>query len=437
MKLKYFLYPALILLCFYGIQYGVAFARIGAAYNAKITCSCIFVSGRSLESIEKEDLYTIPFARQTVDPENKTVTSSIYGISKKAVFRPGMGCTLAPNSDEIDLRDQWKNTDFGKLNEFDFPADTEVTSVVIQKINAVFDSAFYENDSSKIKRTRATVVVHNGKLIAERYAPGITAMTPLIGWSMTKSVTNAMIGILVHDGKLSLDKNNLIPDWQYDDRKNITIDHLLRMSSGLAFEENYTRVSNATRMLFSETGAGLYASKQKPAYPIDTKWNYSSGTSNILQLIISNTINDPAAYLRFPHQRLFNKIGMKSAVLEPDANGIYVGSSFMFATARDWAKFGQLYINDGVWLGQRILPEGWVRYSSTVTPASDGEYAAHFWTYPRKSGLPGDSFLMDGYEGQLVLIIPSKKLVLVRMGCTPKSENFNGMKFFKDISDLF
>jgi CubicO group peptidase (beta-lactamase class C family) len=128
---------------------------------------------------------------------------------------------------------------------------------------------------------------------------------------------------------------------------------------------------------------------------------------------------------------------MKSAVLEPDESGIYVGSSFMFATARDWAKFGQLYINDGVWLGRRILPEGWVRYSSAVTPASEGEYAAHFWTYPRKSRLPDDSFLMDGYEGQLVLIVPSKKLVIVRLGCTPKSENFNSINYFKGICDLF
>jgi CubicO group peptidase (beta-lactamase class C family) len=437
MKRKYFISFALTGLLIYGIQYTVTFARIGAAYNAKMACSCLFISGRSLESIEKEDLYTIPFARQTVDTENKIVTSSIYGIRKKAIFRPGLGCTIVNKSDENTLRNQWPAEDFSKSIGFEFPIDTALTAEVIQNIKAVFDTAFHEYDPTKIKRTRAALVVHDGKLIAERYAPGITAFTPLIGWSMTKSVTNAMIGILIQDGKLALDKNNLFPHWQSDDRKNITLDHLLRMSSGLTFNENYNAVSNATKMLFLEFSAGLYASNQKLAYPIDSKWSYSSGTSNILQSLISNTIKDHKAYLAFPHQRLFDVLGMKSAVLEPDASGTYVGSSYMFATARDWAKFGQLYINDGLWFGQRILPEGWVRYSSTVTPASDGEYAAHFWTYPRKSGLPDDSFLMDGFEGQLVLIVPSKKLLLLRLGCTPKSENFDGIKFFKSISDLF
>ena len=335
------------------------------------------------------------------------------------------------------LRNEWNNVVCVKQNEFEFPVDTSVSAEIVQKINLVFDSVFHEFDPHRIKRTRATLVVHDGRLIAERYAPGISASTPLIGWSMTKSITNAMVGLLIQDGKLTLDKNNIFPHWQSDERKNITMDHLLRMCSGLAFEENYTRVSNATRMLFSEFSAGSYASLQKLAYPVGTKWYYSSGTSTILQSLISNTINDQITYLGYPHQRLFNVLGMKSAVLEPDASGIYVGSSYMFATARDWAKFGQLYINDGIWAGERILPEGWVTYSSTLTPSSDGEYAAHFWTYPRKSGLPDDSFLMDGFEGQLVLIIPSKKLVIVRLGCTPKSENFDGVHFFKQISDLF
>ena len=437
MKYKFITGIILIPLLAYGLYYGITFARIGAAYNAKMVCSCIFISGRSQESIEKEDLYNIPFARQSVDPVKKTVTSSIYGIRKKAIYRPGLGCTIVNSVDENTLQNQWNNIAFSKINDFEFPIDTSVSAEVVQKLNWVFDSVFHEFDSNRIKRSRAALVVHDGRLVAERYAPGISASTPLIGWSMTKSITNAMVGLLIQDGKLTLDKNNLFPHWQSDERKNITLDQLLRMCSGLAFEENYARISDATRMLFSEFSASSYASQQKLAYPVGTKWYYSSGTSNILQLLIANTIKDQMTYLAYPHQRLFNVLGMKSAVLEPDASGIYVGSSYMFATARDWAKFGQLYINDGIWAGERILPQGWIKYSSTVTPLSDGEYAAHFWTYPRKSGLPDDTILMDGFEGQLVLIIPSKKLVIVRLGCTPKSENFDGIRFFKQIGDLF
>jgi CubicO group peptidase (beta-lactamase class C family) len=294
-------------------------------------------------------------------------------------------------------------------------------------------AAAFPEDSLPMIRTRAVTIFYKGKLLAERYGKGITEATPLLGWSMTKSVTNALIGLLVKDGKIDIYKPAPIEEWQNDARKQITTDQLLRMSSGLDFLEIYSLPSDATQMLFRKKGAGAYALLSKQKTKPDQEWNYSSGTTNILQEIIRRQFASHADYLAFPHLRLFQKIGMKSAVLEPDASGTYVGSSFMYATGRDWAKFGQLYLQDGVWNGQRILPEGWVKYSSTETPLSKGKYAAQFWLNHNDKSFPQGAFMALGFEGQSVTIVPSKELVIVRLGCTPDEDDFDRNQFIKDI----
>jgi CubicO group peptidase (beta-lactamase class C family) len=435
MKWKHGLGLALLIPLVYGIRYGYQYAQIGAAYNAKMTCSCLFISGRPLESIESEDLYAIPFASQTVDYEHKMVTSSIYGIRKKAFFRPGLGCTII-NNDIDAIKASAHDFQPPLINTESLEVETVLADSIHNSIQQTFDWAFTDIDTLRPVRTRAAMVLYDGKLVAERYAPGIGPETALIGWSMTKSITNALIGILVQDQRLQLHQQNLFSEWS-DNRRQISLDQLLRMSSGLDFEENYSKVSDATRMLFSKPGAGHFALQSRLAHPPDSHWNYSSGTSNILQVLIRRQFPDSKSYLEFPHRRLFSKLGLTSAIMEPDADGIYVGSSYMFASARDWAILGQLFLQDGLWKGEQILPPGWAAYSSTVTPASDGEYGAHFWTYPRKSGLPADTYLMDGFEGQHVVIIPSQKLVIVRLGCTPGNAEFDSIRFFKEISDLF
>lgn len=413
-------------------NYAVQYAYIGSSYDAKTVCSCMFVSGRNLDNIKQEDLYAVPFATIKVDETNKTVTSNIYGFAEtKAIYRKGLGCTLVNELSEEEIRNQPSipsadtlteniliTNDFGKIDQ-----------IALEKS---INEAFVEKDPKNIIRTRAIVVLQDGKLIAEKYAPNIKIETPLLGWSMTKSVTNAMIGLLVKDGKLDIKKPAPITEWQSDERKKITIDHLLRMSSGLDFEENYASPSDATQMLFRKKGAGAFALLSKAATESDKIWSYSSGTSNILQEIIRRQFSNHADYLAFPHLRLFQKIGMKSTVIEPDASGTYVGSSFMYATARDWAKFGQLYLQDGVWNGERILPEGWVKYSSTETPHSDGQYAAQFWLDHKDKSFPQDAFMAVGFEGQYVTIVPSKKLVIVRLGCTP-NDNFNHSALVKGV----
>jgi CubicO group peptidase (beta-lactamase class C family) len=432
-KIIYVIVIAVLLGLIYVGNYAIQYAYIGSSYDTKTVCSCMFVSGRKLENIKAEDLYAVPFATINVDEANKTVTSNIYGFAEtKAIYRKGLGCTLVNELSEEDIRKQPSVPSADTLTEI-LSLETKLPSNIDETtLQKTIDEAFIENDPKNIIRTRAVVVLQNGKLIAEKYAPNITFQTPLLGWSMTKSVTNAMIALLVKDGKLDIKKAAPIEEWKNDERKKITIDHLLRMSSGLDFEENYASPSDATQMLFRKKGAGAYALLSKAAAEPDKIWSYSSGTSNILQEIIRRQFTSHADYLAFPHQRLFHKIGMKSAVIEPDASGTYVGSSFMFATARDWAKFGQLYLQDGVWNGERILPEGWVRYSSTETPHADGKYAAQFWLDHQDKSFPQDAFMAVGFEGQYVTIIPSKQLVIVRLGCTP-NDNFNHSALVKGI----
>ena len=413
------------------INFAIKYAYIGSSYDAKTVCSCMFVSGRELDNIKSEDLYAVPFANIVVDKEKQTVTADIYGFAEtKAIYRKGLGCTLVNELSEEEIRKQPSIPSADTLTEkLSLSISTEIDKVALDKIlNAAFD----EKSAEHIIRSRAIVVLHDGKLIAEKYAQNITAQTPLLGWSMTKSVTNAMIGMMVKDGKIDIKKAAPINEWKNDNRQKITIDHLLRMSSGLSFVEDYGSPSDATQMLFRKKGAGAYALQSKAYTEPNKVWSYSSGTTNILQEIIRRQFANHADYLAFPHLRLFHKIGMKSAVLEPDASGTYIGSSFMYATGRDWAKFGQLYLQDGVWNDERLLPEGWVKYSSTETPHSDGQYAAQFWIDHKDKAFPQDAFMCLGFESQVVAIVPSKKLVIVRLGCTPK-DDFNHNQLVKDI----
>ncbi len=420
----------------YGSYQGLEYANIASSYAAKTVCSCIFVSGREAKSVIAEDLHAVRFASVQIDEASQSVTANIKGFAEaKAIFRKGLGCTLVNELSEDSIRHQ------GIL---ELPDTLRENIILAQKMPANIDSAalwkaventFVENDTANIIRTRAVVILYKGELIAEKYGQSITPATPLLGWSMTKSVTNAMIGLLVKDEKLDIYKPAPIEQWQENARRDITTDHLLRMSSGLDFEENYGQPSDATKMFFRKKGAGEYALRSKVKVSPDQEWYYSSGTTNILQEIIQRKfIGRQKDYLLFPHTRLFQKIGMKSAIMEVDATGTYVGSSFMYATGRDWAKFGQLYLQDGIWNGERILPEGWVKYSATETPKSDGMYGAQFWLEHKDKSFPQDAFMALGFEGQSVTIIPSKQLVIVRLGCTPNEDNFKRNQFIKDIA---
>ncbi|HYC85779.1 MAG TPA: serine hydrolase [Chryseosolibacter sp.] len=420
----------------YAISWIWRAAPIITGYGAKNLCSCVMVAGRDPEDVLKYELGRSPirFGNFTVDMNDSSATGSLFGLAKrKAIYRKGLGCSLMINTEE-------ENVDHAPVTVvappvFDadtipWPAGNQIrdslfTGVDLKRLNLAIDSAFFEPGKEKLRRTRAVIVVYQGNIIAERYAPPFTADSKLVGWSMTKSITNALVGILVGEGKLRIDDPAPVPQWNADERKNITLNHLMHASTGLAWEENYSGPSAVTNMLFKEKDMGRFAASCPLEHPPGETFYYSSGTTNIISRIIRESVGDPE-YYRLPYEKLFYPIGMYNTVIEADAGGTFVGSSYSFGTARDWARFGLLYLNDGVWNGKRILPAGWVRYTVTPAPAAKrGEYGAQFWLNSGEKGnssnrmypaVPSDMFWADGFEGQNVFIIPSKKLVVVKLG---------------------
>ena len=307
------------------------------------------------------------------------------------------------------------------------------------------DAAFTEPAPRKPCRTRAVLVLHDGAIVAERYAQGFGPDSALPGWSVTKSVLSALVGILVEEKRLSLEDKALLPEWRFpdDQRAAISVEDLLRMRSGLAFSEIYSDPrADVTQMLYASSDMAAFAANKPLSAPPGTTWRYSSGTTNILSRIVRQTVGE-REYHAFPRRALFGPLGMNSAVLESDAAGTFVGSSYMFATARDWARFGQLYLEDGDWRGRRILPAGWVRFGATPTPQSpDGCYGAHWWLkVPRELGgeteaasrIPRDAFFGLGHEGQSLTVIPSRRLVVVRLGLSIYVDAWNHARFIAAV----
>ncbi len=416
--------------------------RNGSGYQAKALASGVFVSGREAERVNRDELSdgAMVLVSGRVNPEDRSATARALGVVRsRAICREGIGCTLVEGLSEEEIRSQplpAPPSPRGDPAEIPWPAGDALpggpppAGIDAAMLDAALDEVFSEPADSGRRETRAVVVVHRGSIVAERYAEGFDAETPLPGWSMTKSAMGALIGIRVGQGALDLLSPASVPEWQSaaDPRAAITLDQLLRMSSGLEFGEATDEYGgDLLTMLFDRGDAAAYAAAKPLAHPPDTHWHYSSGTSNIVSRILRDSFDgDQAAYFGFPRRALFEPIGMRSAVIEPDASGSFIASSFMFATARDWARFGLLFLEGGVWLGERILPRGWVEYSTTPTPAAPrGRYGAHWWLNAGEpddpSGrpwpdLPTDTYAARGFEGQEVLIIPSRELVLVRLG---------------------
>ncbi len=435
----------IITIVLYAIYYVSLRLPIITGYAAKNMCSCVFVANRDAKDVEANDLNfsLIKYASNKVDFENKTVTSRIFGFAKQtATYKEGLGCTLLADYKEKDYTAQIAPDRMPSLELLDtmpWPAgdlvsDTIPQGIDMKKLNAAVDEAFdKEGATGNLKQSLAVLVVYKNQIIAEKYASGIKINTPLLGWSMTKSIMSTLAGILVQKGKLDIHKPVNIPSWKDDDRKNITLNHLLHMNSGLRWDEDYFDVSDVTTMLYKRGNMFSYAISVPAAVKPDSVWKYSSGTSNIISGLIRQTFQDNKEYINFPREALFNKIGMRSIVLEPDASGMYIGSSYSYATTRDWARFGLLYMNDGIWLGERILPKDWVAYTRQPAKGSKNEYGAQFWLNKGKKfkDVPEDMFSCHGFKGQRVFIIPSKDLVVVRMGLSHDHLDFN--EFLKNI----
>ena len=427
-----------------GAYFLLPVAAVPAAYAAKMMCSGIFVSKRPPEAVLAEELSptTVPemrYAQTSIDYQNWTVDASWLRIfHRRAVFRDGLGCTLTSDIDATPPRRH-----LGVLIKASESETSPPLRRASSRIQTVVDESFTEPDFRLPRRTRAVVVLHHGQIVAERYAPGIKVDTPLLGWSMTKSVMNALTGILVRDGKLTLNTTTRMPTWNESDdpRNRIAVHHLLHMASGLEFSSKTGGPFDDTVfMLFgANDGAAFAATKPLTAAP-GSVWSYSSAPTMLLSKVIRDTVGENA-YLEFPRHALFEPLGMKSAVMELDASGTFAGAAFMYATARDWARFGQLYLHDGMWEGKRILPAGWVQFSTTPSPASPaGEYGAHFWLkLPNayndgdESRMPPDTFHAIGHEGQFITIIPSRDLVIVRLGLTRAPHAWNHEAFVNAV----
>jgi len=439
---------------------------IGTGYAAKYICSSVFISQRDPQITYSEDVAPVnPIAKiigVEIDQAQKKVVASSFGLFKStALYREGCGCTLIADTTEAELRKQSfmipESTPVPqRAIEASWPTgegDTPLPSageLNMEKLKGTIEAAFAEPDPLKKRMTRAVIVVYGDKIIGEKYAPGFDKNMPLLGWSMSKSVTNALVGILVRQGKLRIREPAPVPEWQKpgDPRKSITLDQLLRMSSGLKFDETYEPLHDVTDMLYGSYDFAAYAAEKPLEADPDGKWYYSSGTANIVARIVRHAAEkDYPRYYDFLRKELFAKIGMHSAIPEPDPSGTFVGSSYMFATPRDWARFGLLYLQDGVWAGERVLPEGWVKYSTTPTPkAPQGQYGAFFWLNAGTAGnpsdrlwpnVPTDAFTARGYQEQYVAVIPSKKLVIARFGATSVRDAWDMNDFIARVTAAF
>jgi CubicO group peptidase (beta-lactamase class C family) len=423
--------------------------RIGAAYAAKTVCSNVFVAGRDSAGVLAHDVQApghpiLAHLEVRIDQQRKVVRADLFGVigGGLAVYRPGTGCAVVPDGDveRVSLYNFVPIKIWSPSPSVPWP-----TGSMAETAPAV--QALVNQDALSGPGMRGIAVIHRGRLVAQRYGDGFALRTPLLGWSLTKTVNAALVGMHIAEGKLSPQQSGFWPAGA-DTRSQIALSHLMAMSSGLQFDETYGGVSDLTRMLYLEPDMAAYAAAQPLLQPAGTAWNDSSGTALLLSRIWQRaaagaTGNDGAlpakngptsvAVLSLPHDRLFAQLGMSSALIEADARGNLVGSSYMFASTHDWARFGQFLLQDGVWQGKRMLPAGFVEAMRQPVPASGGQYGqGQVWRHGPQGAtppgqnpdlpfkLPEDTFWMLGHDGQAIAIVPSKGLVLVRLGLTPE-----------------
>jgi hypothetical protein len=426
-----------------GIIYINSLLPIITGYAAKNLCSDVFVSGRDRVNVEAIDLNFsfIKFTKNSVNYDEKSVTSHFLWGKSKAIFRPGFGVTLLRDIPEEKLRktgypsgiDPGYSQDTLKwpLGDILPTKNTGIDTIKLGEITKklIADNA-YNGDAF------AFIVVHKGIPVVEAYKPQFNRKTRFLSWSMAKSFLNAMVGILVKEGKMDITKPVGIDEWKMDERSKITLNDIMQMQSGLKWNEDYGNRSDVTLMLHCESDMAHYAMDRSMAYPAGTHWYYSSGAANIVSYLIRKQFSNDSLYYVFANNQLFNRIGAPDAVFEVDPTGTRVGSSYLYVTARDYARFGLLFENDGVFNGDRILPEGWVKYTTSVASASNGQYGSFFWLNRGHSlpSVPEDMYSCDGHDGQHIYILPTQQLVVVVLGYSPISKG--GMDTDRLLKDI-
>jgi len=412
-----------------------------AAGFAKVICSAVFITGLDPEfAAENVGYFTAPYkvraklGKPVVDREHKQVHVAVPGgVTRTAVYLGDQGCvTLPVGKDSVNFQPLKLKSSLPDASKQSWPMGDVLPSgpspreLDMAKVKQAVDEAFAPD-----AKTAAFVVTWKGQLIAERYAPGITAQTPLESWSMGKSVTATMMGVLIQQGAYQLWQPAPIPEWQdgKDLRSEIRIADLLHMSSGLrikALEDpDYDPSGTYPDHLYLYTGGvdSFHYAATRPLQWLPGKVGRYRNTDPVLTnyLIRLAVEKSGEEYLSFPRRALFDKLGMRTMVVETDPFGNFLMQGYEFASARDWARLGNLYLQDGVWNGERILPEGFVKFVSTLAPAWIADhnpvYGGFFWvngdgSYP----VPRSAYFMSGAGGQKTMMIPSHDLVVVRLG---------------------
>ena len=410
--------------------------ELGLQGSAKVLCSAVFISGRAPEEFaENSGFWFMPpdeadQVTWTVNRDDQSVTTSFGSISRSARRYGDQGCIIdRPGRPGVEFTPVSVRTHLPDAMTEDWPMGDRLPQarppdVDQAKLMAAVDLAF----ADPAARTAGLVIVHKGRLVAERYAPGITKDTQLESWSMGKSLTAALFALLVKDGTYTLDQRAPVPEWQGpgDPRGAIRNIDLLRMSSGLRFiatqDPDYSPDKGYPDHFYIYTGAVNafdYSVNVPLQFPVNTEGRYRNSDPLTIGRLIKDAVTARGEeYLIWPQRALFDRIGIRRQVLETDPYGNFLLTGYDYGTPRNWARLGLLYLQDGMWEGERILPEGWSEFVSTSAPAwKQGNYGGLFWINSTGQwNLPRNTYFMAGAGGQWTFVVPSHDLVVVRMG---------------------
>ena len=416
-----------------------------AGMAAKGICSAAFVAGRPVANLMAQEVLpaspVLHSIRISVDEAAHTVTARFAGlVLRRAALVSQRGCVLDAEPDptakpyrpSADMATPWPQGDAA------VPSAQWGIGVDAARLAQAADAAFVGAGDPDAANARGLAVVHHGRLLLLREAPGFAPGTPLHGWSMTKTITGMLAHKLESDAGLRMDGavvDSFLPgrepawlaDWRRDARKAIKVSDLLYMRDGLASTEDYNAWGSVPHMLWAEADMPAWAAKHPAEASAGSRWRYLSATANLLSAVARGRFDNDASYWAYPRQALFGPIGAKSVTLETDVRGNWVGSSYAWASTSDWARLGQLVLQDGKWgpEGQQVLPPGWLQRASTPSTAGDGQgYSAMSWLYGNRQagdckaypGVPDDVVAMGGHWGQMVAVVPSRQAVVVRMG---------------------
>lgn len=401
----------------------------GTGYAAHNACAVTHLAGRDDPASDLPPNPLVPYLSVTVTDDG--ASASVLGVlaTQKAWFTPGFGCTLAA-----------QRPDLGSATPASAGAGLP-GGASVAAVDAAIGRAFGDDLDAAARAglgTRGVVVLKDGRVVGERYADGFTADTPQLGWSMSKSVTNLLAGRLALEGTVAPQDHDLpqLPG----DKAAITVDDLMRMTSGLSWDETYDLGTPITRMLFMEPDMGSYVASLPVAHAPGAYQQYSSGSTTLLCDVLGEKAGAKAD---LPRRELLAPLGLSRATWEPDASGTPVCGSYLWATPREWATIGLFALNDGVWNGRRMLPEGWMARSTTAEPVEqtqeDEGYGAGWWLNTRPDGspvapgLPADAYRAVGHDGQRVYVVPSEGLVVVRMGFSPSADDLRTDALVADV----